>query len=119
MAAESSGTETKTPAQKTDIFAANMPASANCSSKMKFGVLIGLIEVGEISNRDVVDTVLNLVSEKRHVIYAFHDVVGRTHPSAATGCKSWNYIVVFWDFYFSNHYKQRYELTCFYFVFRN
>ncbi|XP_038055558.1 neurobeachin-like isoform X2 [Patiria miniata] len=31
------------------------------TTKMKFGVLIGLIEVGEISNRDVVDTVLNLL----------------------------------------------------------
>ena len=71
MAAESSGTETKTPAQKTDIFAANMPASASCSVKMKFGVLIGLIEVGEISNRDVVDTVLNLVSSKSSITPRF------------------------------------------------
>lgn len=30
--------------------------------KMKFAVLIGLIQVGEVSNRDIVETVLNLVS---------------------------------------------------------
>uniref|UniRef100_A0A3B4UCA4 Uncharacterized protein n=1 Tax=Seriola dumerili TaxID=41447 RepID=A0A3B4UCA4_SERDU len=31
--------------------------------KMKFAVLIGLIQVGEVSNRDIVETVLNLVSK--------------------------------------------------------
>ncbi|RXN04321.1 neurobeachin-like isoform X7 [Labeo rohita] len=30
--------------------------------KMKFAVLIGLIQVGEVSNRDIVETVLNLAS---------------------------------------------------------
>lgn len=30
--------------------------------KMKFAVLTGLIQVGEVSNRDIVETVLNLVS---------------------------------------------------------
>lgn len=29
--------------------------------RMKFAVLIGLIQVGEVSNRDIVETVLNLV----------------------------------------------------------
>ncbi|ROL54255.1 Neurobeachin [Anabarilius grahami] len=29
--------------------------------KMKFAVLIGLIQVGEVSNRDIVETVLNLI----------------------------------------------------------
>lgn len=29
---------------------------------LKFGVLIGLIKVGEVSNREVVNTVLHLVS---------------------------------------------------------
>ena len=29
--------------------------------KMKFAVLIGLIQVGEVTNRDIVETVLNLV----------------------------------------------------------
>ncbi|KAJ4944892.1 hypothetical protein JOQ06_013431 [Pogonophryne albipinna] len=28
--------------------------------KMKFGVLAGLVEVGEVSNRDIVETVFNL-----------------------------------------------------------
>lgn len=45
---------------KKDILAKNMPATG--TAKMKFGVLIGLIEVGEIENRDIVDTVLDLVS---------------------------------------------------------
>lgn len=30
--------------------------------ELKFGVLIGLIEVGEVSNREVVNTILHLVS---------------------------------------------------------
>lgn len=32
--------------------------------KMKFAVVIGLIQVGEVSNRDIVETVLNLVSKR-------------------------------------------------------
>lgn len=32
--------------------------------RMKFAVLIGLIQVGEVSNRDIVETVLNLVRGK-------------------------------------------------------
>lgn len=32
--------------------------------KMKFAVLVGLIQVGEVSNRDIVETVLNLVSKR-------------------------------------------------------
>lgn len=31
--------------------------------RMKFAVLIGLIQVGEVSNRDIVETVLNLVRD--------------------------------------------------------
>lgn len=30
--------------------------------RMKFAVLTGLVEVGEVSNRDIVETVFNLVS---------------------------------------------------------
>lgn len=30
--------------------------------RMKFAVLAGLVEVGEVSNRDIVDTLFNLVS---------------------------------------------------------
>lgn len=30
--------------------------------KMKFAVLAGLVEVGEVSNRDIVETAFNLVS---------------------------------------------------------
>lgn len=31
------------------------------NDELKFGVLIGLVEVGQLSNKDVVDTVLSLV----------------------------------------------------------
>jgi hypothetical protein len=36
----------------------NLPSN----SQLKFGLLIGLIEVGQVADKDVVDTVLNLVS---------------------------------------------------------
>ena len=36
--------------------------SMEMKDNLKFGVLIGLIKVGEVSNREVVDTVLHLVS---------------------------------------------------------
>jgi hypothetical protein len=31
---------------------------------MKFSVVFGLLQVGEVSNKDIVETVLNLVREK-------------------------------------------------------
>ncbi len=43
--------------------------------KMKFAVLIGLIQAGEVSNRDIVETVLNLVS--KHVFLSLNSVTGR------------------------------------------
>ena len=39
------------------------------NDELKFGVLIGLIEVGQLSNKDVVDTVLSLVG---HWIFTQH-----------------------------------------------
>jgi hypothetical protein len=36
--------------------------SMDMKDNLKFGVLIGLIKVGEVSNREVVNTVLHLVS---------------------------------------------------------
>ena len=57
--------ESNTP-QTAAASAASASVVGSGTTKIKFGVLIGLIEVGievgEISNRDVVDTVLNLVS---------------------------------------------------------
>jgi len=38
------------------------PAVPIRNIRMKFAVLVGLIQVGEVSNRDIVETVLNLVS---------------------------------------------------------
>ena len=35
---------------------------ASGNDELKFGLLIGLIKVGQVSNKDVVDTVLYLVS---------------------------------------------------------
>ena len=34
------------------------------TDNLKFGLLIGLIEVGQVSNREVVNTVLHLVSSR-------------------------------------------------------
>lgn len=36
------------------------------NDSLKFAVLIGLIEVGQVSNREVVNTVLHLVSNPKH-----------------------------------------------------
>lgn len=44
------------------------PAVPIRNIRMKFAVLIGLIQVGEVSNRDIVETVLNLVSESESFI---------------------------------------------------
>lgn len=41
------------------------PAVPIRNIQMKFAVLVGLIQVGEVSNRDIVETVLNLVSGTR------------------------------------------------------
>lgn len=35
---------------------------------IKFGVLIGLIEVGQVSNKEVVNTVLQLVSTVKNIV---------------------------------------------------
>lgn len=48
------------------------PAVPIRNIKMKFAVLIGLIQVGEVSNRDIVETVLNLV---RSVCFISDDVM--------------------------------------------
>ncbi|KAF3705763.1 Neurobeachin Lysosomal-trafficking regulator 2 Protein BCL8B [Channa argus] len=39
------------------------PAVPIRNIQMKFAVLVGLIQVGEVSNRDIVETVLNLIGE--------------------------------------------------------
>lgn len=41
------------------------PAVPIRNIQMKFAVLVGLIQVGEVSNRDIVETVLNLVSWRK------------------------------------------------------
>uniref|UniRef100_A0A3Q1HZD8 Uncharacterized protein n=1 Tax=Acanthochromis polyacanthus TaxID=80966 RepID=A0A3Q1HZD8_9TELE len=51
------------------------PAVPIRNIKMKFAVLIGLIQVGEVSNRDIVETVLNLVS--KHFFF-YHIIVQKT-----------------------------------------
>lgn len=47
------------------------PAVPIRNIQMKFAVLVGLIQVGEVSNRDIVETVLNLVSESVKNIYIY------------------------------------------------
>ena len=39
------------------------------NDSLKFAVLIGLIEVGQVSNREVVNTVLHLVSQNINYIH--------------------------------------------------
>lgn len=64
--------------------------------RMKFAVLIGLIQVGEVSNRDIVETVLNLVREEARSclpaptapctqVAALRIPAGRDRPAGAAG----------------------------------
>ena len=46
----------------SDVKSAQDVLKMSGNDDLKFGVLIGLIKVGQVSNKDVVDTVLNLVS---------------------------------------------------------
>ena len=52
------------PAEKegSDVKTAQDVLKMSGKDELKFGVLIGLIKVGQVTNKDVVDTVLNLVS---------------------------------------------------------
>ena len=46
----------------SDVKSAQDVLKMTGKDEVKFGVLIGLIKVDQVSNKDVVDTVLNLVS---------------------------------------------------------
>lgn len=56
--------------------------------KMKFAVLVGLIQAGSVSNRDIVETVLNLVSApffKKYLfiyLYFYLHLLIHTYPTA-------------------------------------
>ena len=54
----------------SDVKSAQDVLKMSGNGELKFGVLIGLIKVGQVSNKEVVDTVLNLVS----AFYAWLDV---------------------------------------------
>lgn len=66
------------------------PAVPIRNIRMKFAVLIGLIQVGEVSNRDIVETVLNLVSKVEKLHHPFtmalspHPHLQRCIPRAPT-----------------------------------
>lgn len=49
------------------------------NDSLKFAVLIGLIEVGQVTNREVVNTVLHLVSSQ-------HNIVSRCITIASVRC---------------------------------
>ena len=53
------------PAEKegSDVKTAQDVLKMSGKDELKFGVLIGLIKVGQVTNKDVVETVLNLVSD--------------------------------------------------------
>jgi hypothetical protein len=56
---------------------------------MKFSVLIGLLQVGEVSNSDVMETVLNLVREKASAARPQeHGLLGRTAGDQPARCLS-------------------------------
>lgn len=50
------------PVSISDIKRPEEVVSMEMKDNLKFGVLIGLLKVGEVSNREVVNTVLHLVS---------------------------------------------------------
>ncbi|XP_025413646.1 neurobeachin-like isoform X1 [Sipha flava] len=48
-----------------DIKRPDQVVSMSTSDNLKFGVLIGLVEVGQVTNKEVVNTVLHLVYTTR------------------------------------------------------
>ena len=50
------------PAEETGVKTAQDVLGMSGADELKFGVLIGLIKVNQVTNKDVVDTVLNLVN---------------------------------------------------------
>ncbi len=50
----------------SDVKSAQEVLKMSGKDELKFGVLIGLIKVGQVSNKDVVETVLNLVSMPKY-----------------------------------------------------
>ena len=48
-------------AEKSGVETAQDVLGMSGADELKFGVLIGLIKVNQVTNKDVVDTVLNLV----------------------------------------------------------
>ena len=60
------------PADKegSDVKTAQDVLKMSGKDELKFGVLIGLIKVGQVTNKDVVETVLNLVSVL--ILYFLH-----------------------------------------------
>lgn len=57
--------------------------------RMKFAVLIGLIQVGEVSNRDIVETVLNLVREKGVLPVCLPAPIAALHPHGHRAARPW------------------------------
>lgn len=55
------------------------------TDNVKFAVLIGLIEVGQVTNREVVNTVLHLVSASAHT-YISWDYSRFLSPRAGEEC---------------------------------
>lgn len=45
------------------------------NDSLKFAVLIGLIEVGQVTNREVVNTVLHLVSRRATFLHSYTTIV--------------------------------------------
>lgn len=53
----------KDPTAFGDIKRPDQVVTMAATDNLKFGVLIGLVEVGQVTNKEVVNTVLHLVSQ--------------------------------------------------------
>lgn len=62
-------------AESADVKSAQDVLKMSGNDELKFGVLIGLIKVGQVSNKDVVDTVLNLVSTRWIIVLLLYIAV--------------------------------------------
>lgn len=57
-----SAEEKEKPTKEAEAQSAQDVLKMSGNDELKFGVLIGLIKVGQLSNKEVIDAVLNLVS---------------------------------------------------------
>jgi hypothetical protein len=57
------------PTAFSDIKRPDQVVTMATTDNLKFGVLIGLVEVGQVTNKEVVNTVLHLVSQLVSIVF--------------------------------------------------